>query len=91
MTILAAITALLKAIPVVARWFEQLALYYFNSGIDEMKAENLAALRKAIELKDQRDIEKALRSDHAGKPVDLPGSEIRSSIVGVVSSSVVSG
>jgi hypothetical protein len=45
--------------------------------------ENGAAVREAVDEKDQRDLEKALGGSVAGKPVDMAGSVIRDALPGV--------
>jgi hypothetical protein len=83
MEILALITGIIKLIPVIKDAFEKLVAYYIGTQIESMKAENLSAVRLAMSDYDQRKIEEALGSSHAGKPVDMQGSEIRSHIVGI--------
>ena len=61
------IIAIIKAIPIIQKWFEELFILYFNMQVDSMRAENVKAIRKAIDEKDQRDIERALQSTLAGK------------------------
>lgn len=73
----ATIIAIIKAIPILQKWFEQLFALYINAQIDFMKADNVKAIRKAIDDKDQRDIERALQSTIAGKR----SSEVSSVII----------
>lgn len=71
------IIAIIKAIPILQKWFEELFVLYFNMQVDSMRAENVKAIRKAIDEKDQREIEKALQSTLAGKR----SSEVNSVII----------
>lgn len=61
------VLAILKAIPILDSWFQQLAVLYFQQRLASMKAENKEAIRKAIYEHDQRGIEVAIGSDTAGK------------------------
>ena len=81
--IFALITAIAQAIPVFAKWLEQFNVWYINQQIDKMAAENVAAIKKAIQEKDQRDLEKALGNPNAGEPSNLPGVTQRDTIVGL--------
>lgn len=57
MAIFGTILAVLKAIPVLDSWFQQLVALYVAARISSMKAENKEAIRKAIEEHDTRDLE----------------------------------
>ena len=63
------IKALRKAI-------EAFIVYWTKLNIDRMREENRLALRKALDEKDQRDLEKALGSPKAGLPSGNEGSII---------------
>lgn len=80
---LASIVALIKAVPIIDQWFQQLAAAYLQMQIDSMKKENLDAIRKLIDAKDQRDFEKALGASKAGLPSGDDGATIVDSIPGV--------
>jgi hypothetical protein len=76
MGIFSAIIAVIKAIPVVDAWFQALITFYVNTQIDRMAAENRAAIKKAIDEKDTRDLEKVIGSPDAGEPSHLPGAVV---------------
>jgi len=67
------LTSLFQAVPTLKKTWDDIVAAYVNSQIESMTAENLAAIRKAIDEKDQRDLEKALKSPRAGAPSDIPG------------------
>lgn len=83
MEIIALITGIVKAIPVIDKWIQQFIVYYTNKKIDEMERENVAALKKAIYEYDQRDLEKAIGNPNAGEESHAPGSEIVDDLPGV--------
>jgi hypothetical protein len=71
------ILAVLKAIPVLDSWFQQLTVLYFNAQVSKMKAENRDAVKKALDEHDQRDLEKATgNSQHSGEHSGETSSEI---------------
>lgn len=75
-TAIGLLTALFKAIPVLKEWFDDLITAYVNHSIDTMRKENREALGKALNGRDQRDLEKAIGSPTAGKPSGDPGTII---------------
>lgn len=76
-TAFATILAVLKAIPVLDSWFQQLVALYVSLQISNMKSENRDAVRKALEEHDQRDLEKATgNSQHSGEHSGETSSEI---------------
>jgi hypothetical protein len=75
-SIVAIILGLLQAIPILDRWFQQIAVAYARIRLDQMKKENLDAIRKAIEEHDQRNLETVIGSPTAGKPSGDPGAVI---------------
>jgi len=81
--IFSGLLALIQAIPVVDKWVQQFIVYYVSKRKNEMKAENTAALRKALDEKDQRDLEKAVGNPHPGEPTSFPGTELRDTLPGV--------
>lgn len=83
MTVFGIIYAILKAIPALKGWWEEFATWYIAREIDNMKKENQEAVRNAINLQDQRDIERALGSSKVGLPSDIPGSRIVDHLPGV--------
>ncbi|NJO18770.1 MAG: hypothetical protein HC838_00090 [Spirulinaceae cyanobacterium RM2_2_10] len=78
-----ALIAIFEAIPAIKSLFEQFVIFYLNSKIASMASENRDALKKAIEGKDQRDLEKVLANPNAGEPSRIDGVRIRDSIPGV--------
>lgn len=56
------------AIPKIKEMFEQLIALYIEQKIESMKFQNREAIRKALYELDQREIEKAMQSNMAGKP-----------------------
>lgn len=84
-----ALIGLIKAIPIINGWVQGFITLYVNSAIDRMSAENIAAIKKAIEQHNQIDLEKAVGNPHAGEPSDLPGTVIRDKLPGVLMLSIV--
>jgi hypothetical protein len=82
-TILKAIIAIGVVFPLINKWIEELSFMYVTSKIANIKKEYRDALKKAIDLQDQRDLEKAIGSDLAGKPSGVPGSSIVDDLPGV--------
>lgn len=75
--------AVFKAIPIFEKWFEQLSALYVASRIESMKQENREVIKKAIELQDQRELERAIGSPKAGERSGVPGTEVRDTLPGV--------
>lgn len=82
-TVLSLLLAIFKAIPSLQALWDGLVSMYVESQIASMKAENRAAIQKALQDQDQRDLEKAIGSPNAGKEVPANGSEIVDSLPGV--------
>lgn len=82
-SIVAAILAVCRAIPIVNSWMSELMAAYVQHQIAAMKAANVAAIRKALMEQDQRDIEKAIGSPRAGEKSGDPNTEIRKDLPGV--------
>jgi hypothetical protein len=82
-TALSVLIALLKAIPTLKEWFDQLVAMYIKSQIATMKEENKNAIHEALVKKDQRPIEKAIGSSEPGSRSGLVDSELRDSLPGV--------
>jgi len=74
--VISAILALAKAIPIINQWIEELTTAYAVSKMAALKKENLDAIRKAINERDQRDLEKAVGNHHPGEPSGDAGSVI---------------
>lgn len=82
-TFLSLMLAIFKAIPPLKSFFDALVRAYVNRTIDSMAKEDREGLRKAFEEQDQRDLEKAMGNQNAGKEVPATGSEIVDSLPGV--------
>lgn len=80
---LSLLLAVFKAIPILQGWFESLVAGYIATQIAQMKDENRAAIKKAIETQDQRDLEAALGNPHPGEASGIPGTQIRDTLPGV--------
>lgn len=70
------IIALLKAIPIIDGWFQQLVAAYTASQIASMKKENRDAIRKAIIEHDQRGLEEAIGNPNPGEASGDSGAVI---------------
>lgn len=75
-TAITIILGILKAIPILDAWFQQLSTAYTVGKIASFKKENLEALRKAINEKDQRDLEAAVGNPHPGEASGDAGAVI---------------
>jgi hypothetical protein len=81
--VLGVLLALFKAVPALKDWWEQLIVLYVEHQKKVIRREIREAITYALVEQDQRKIEKALGSPHAGKPVNVPNSEIVDSLPGV--------
>jgi hypothetical protein len=81
--ILGVLLALFKAVPAMKDWWEQLLALYVERQKELLNREIREAIIHALVEQDQRPIEKVIGSPHAGKPVNVPDSEIVDSVVGV--------
>lgn len=81
--VFAFILALLKAVPIIDGWFEDLVAYYVATRLAELKAENREAIQSAFAKQDQRDLEKAIGNPSPGDASGAPGAEIRDHLPGV--------
>ena len=82
MSIIQAVLAILKAIPILDSWFERLAAAYVASRIQTMRAENRDAIKKAVEAHDTIDLEKAVGNPEPGAPSGIPGTVVRDKLPG---------
>lgn len=78
------ILAIFQAIPKLKDLFEALVAEYVAAQIQSMKTEQRAAIKKAIDEQDQRDLEKAIKSPRAGAPSGIAGAVIVDDLPGVV-------
>lgn len=72
--------AVLRVIPILKDWFDELVSLYIQSQLESMRQENRDAIKHAFEKQDQRPIEKVIGNPNAGEPSNLPGSERRDSL-----------
>lgn len=70
------VLGILKIIPILDQWFQSLSAAYIQERLDSMKSENVAAIRKALDDKDQRDLEAAVGNPNPGLPSGDAGSQI---------------
>lgn len=73
---IATVLSLIKAFSALDSLFQLLMVAYTQSQIASMKAENLAAVRKAIADHDQRDAEKAIGNPTPGGASGEDGATI---------------
>jgi hypothetical protein len=78
-SIIAAILAVAKAIPVVDGWLQQLTATYTQTTFANWKAANQVAVTKAVHDHDQIAIEQALGNPGAGGPSGQAGVTITNS------------
>lgn len=81
--ILSLVLTILKLVPSLKGWWDELVSAYVYSEIATINKENLASVRKAILEQDQRDLERAIGNPYAGERSNIPGSEIVNSLPGV--------
>lgn len=67
----AGLVAFFKAIPALKDIFDKFIAFYIQRELENIKKENSDAIRRAVNEKDQRDIEKMLGSKHEGQPTGL--------------------
>lgn len=77
------IISISKAVPIVNNWIQELIVAFTNQRIDSMSKENRESIKKAIEQKDQRDLEKAMGSINAGELSGIPGTVVVDKLPGV--------
>lgn len=73
MTFISIVLSILKAIPIIDSWFQQIAV----ARIAELNSENIAAIKKALTERDQRDLEEAIGNPNPGMPSGDPGTVIQ--------------
>jgi hypothetical protein len=81
--ILNVLLALFKAVPVVKSLWDRFLLMYLQRKEVELNEEIRLGLYYAISQKDQRGLEEAIGNPNAGKPVEIPDSEIVDELPGV--------
>ncbi len=77
------IISISKAVPIVNDWIQELIVAFTNQRIDSMSKENRESIKKAIEQKDQRDLERAMGSINAGELSGIPGTVVVDKLPGV--------
>jgi len=75
-SVITIIIGIVKAVPIIDKWLEQLMHAYFLYKVSIMEKENVEAIRKLIEERDQRDFEKAIGSKKPGEPSGDDGAVI---------------
>jgi hypothetical protein len=68
--------SILKAIPIVDKWFQALMVAYSKAMVGRWEKANAEGLRKALNEHDQIDLEKAIGSSTAGLPSGDAGAVI---------------
>lgn len=81
--VLSIILLVLKAIPSLKSWWDELVSLYITTQIDNIKADNLEAVKIAINQQDQRKLEMAFGNPQAGERSTIAGSQIVNSLPGV--------
>lgn len=71
--IFSGIVAFFKAIPILNKRFSEFQVWYFNTQLEKMKAEDREAIIKAVKTYDQRPIEVVIGNPNAGEPSGNPG------------------
>ena len=82
-TILSLLLAIFKAVPVLKSAWDRLLLMYIEKDQANLAEEIRLGIYNAVNQKDQRGIEEAIGNPNAGKPVEMPDSEIVDSLPGV--------
>jgi hypothetical protein len=77
------IYGVIKAIPILDKWADLFTNYYVMKAIENLKEEDWAAIRKAIDEQDQRNLEKQIGNKKPGEPSNLPGVDLRDTLPGV--------
>lgn len=80
---LSLLLAILKAIPILDKWFQKLVVAYTQAKIDSMEKENREAIKKALNEHDQRPIETAMGSSTVGEMSGNPGTTVVDSLPNV--------
>ena len=72
--------AIVTAIPKLKDAWDGLLAWYLKKKIDEMRADDREAIRKAVYEHDQRMLEKQIGNPTPGLPSGLPGTIIRDDV-----------
>jgi hypothetical protein len=81
--ILNILLAFFKAVPVAKAMWDRLLLMYIERESKRLEEEIRLGIYNAVHQKDQRGIEEAIGAPNAGKPVQVPDSQIVDSLPGV--------
>ena len=79
MAFISMILAILKAFPILDKWFDQI----HNAKIEQIKLDIIHAVENADKIQDQRPIEIAIGSSEPGLPSGTPGAIIVKKVKGV--------
>lgn len=82
-TVLSLLLAVFKAVPVLKEAWDRLILMYLERQREHLKEEIRLGIYEAVAQKDQRRLEEAIGNPNAGKPVEIPESQIVDSLPGV--------
>jgi hypothetical protein len=82
-TIVSLLLVIFKAIPIMKDWWEKLLAMYIEKQDELLKEELRLAIYNSVHQQDQRGIEDVIGNPNAGKPVDIPDSEIVDELPGV--------
>lgn len=75
-TILSLLLAIFKVVPKLKELWDELNVEYFKRKVAEMSAENRAAIRKAFDEFDQRELERVSGNPNAGGLSGLPDTVV---------------
>lgn len=76
-SVLSLLLAIFKAVPALKQWWDQLLAMYIAKSIADMHRDDKAAIKKAIEENDQRDLERQVFNSTPGERSDAPNTIIR--------------
>lgn len=74
--IITLLTSLFAAIPTLGKWWDQLVAAYVTAQISRIDRRHVEAIKKAINMQDQRDIEIEIGNPNAGNPSGIGGTRI---------------
>lgn len=80
----AAVIAVCKAISVLKELLDKFMVFYVQTETENLHTADRAAMRKAIDEQDQRDLEKQIGNKNPGEPSGTPGTVIRDTLPNVL-------
>lgn len=83
-SVFSTLLAIVKAIPILKEWVDSFVSMYKKHEEETMRKEDSEAVRKAINERDQRDLERQLGNPVPGEESHLPGTELRDSLPNVL-------